>query len=202
MNTRLTKSVLVVSVGLTLSNSGLADEVKKTVDRTYENSSGNTVETHKRVTLDEEGDAKLSRQFEIVDPNGETVAVGRDREWERADGSQGSSQAAIRYDEDGNRILKRRQEQTNADGDTRSRNGKSVRDEDGNLTAKGINGQASKGGTEYKSQKRVRTNADGDTVTAVKRGKVDDQGAKKTVKKKTTKSKTAKSATKPRKSNN
>ena len=157
---------------------------KKTVTRSHEKRNGNSVDTHKRVTIDENGNRRSARQFEITDPDGQKVAVGRDRDWEKDNGSTGSSQAAVRYDAEGNRVLKRRQEQTNADGDTRSRNGKAVRDEDGKLVAKGMNGEANKDGTDYKTQTRSRTKANGDSVSATRRGKIDADGNKTTVKQK------------------
>ena len=155
---------------------------KKTVSRSYENDNGSLVEAHKRVTIDEQGNVRSARQFEISDADGNPVATGRDRDWKNVDGSQGSSQAAVRSDAEGNRILKRRQEHENADGDVRSRNGKTVTNADGERVATGVNGEASMDGTTYKSQTRSRRNADGDVASKTRRGKLDADGNKKVVK--------------------
>lgn len=179
---------LMASIGIMFSLPLVAQEVERSESKTYTNANGNTVEIERKASADADGNIVKKQQFHITDSNGDTVAAGKDRDWQTEDGRQGSSQAGVKYDADGNRILKRRQAQTDGDGNIRERHGKSVRDEDGELTAKGIDGQASKDGTEYRTQKRTRVKADGDTVTKIRRGKLDDQGNKTVVRKQRTRS--------------
>lgn len=175
--------LLVAGMAVAASFASFAQETEKDATRSYTNDHGNTVTIDKHARIDEAGNVKRSREFEIMNDDGETIAAGKDRDWKDADGRHGSSQAAIKYDADGNRILKRRQAVADGQGNLASRKGKSVRDEDGNLVAKGINGDASKDGIEYRTQKRTRTKADGGTVTKTRRGKIDADGNKTTVKK-------------------
>ncbi len=165
-----------------------ATDTQENAERTYTNDRGNIVATEHRSTAHSGRPVKRARQFNITDAGGETLAAGRDRDWKRPDGSQGTSQAAVRYDAEGNRVLNRRQANTNADGDTRARRGKSVRDEDGHVVAKGVDGRASKDGVEYRTQQRTRVNADGETVSATRRASVDAQGNRRVMKDKSTRS--------------